>query len=219
MQQKTYGSIWKKSFLQFSYKNNLKFAAAVFLSVLSWKVPNEIDEHVTILECLGLTIASEKTTTRAISRLKPLKPWGSWSQKLSLLLGLDDSRWRRCDKNVGWSQCSCFFGTNVWKYRSNCFVLNEFFTGREPTGIAVSCKLPFEHKRPNSCAFGPGKLSSGCCWHWNSPLFWAIFGALSSWWPSSPRAETISRQLRNRIFTGHDYRLPKRIGGETTPWT
>lgn len=132
------------------------------------------------------------------------------------------------------SRVSCFFfGIKCMNTKKIhlCFVLlNESLTGKEPLpGLLKSSKaslLKKSNKRPNSCAFGSGKLSDR--WReqqlalgnsWNL-TFWNCF---SSWWPSSPRAETISRGSSGKsdIFTR--YRLPTKnhAGGEkllTTPW-
>lgn len=81
-------------------------------------------------------------------------PWGSWSQKSSLLLGLIVA------ESVG------FFLSQMYEHKKNhlfCYWMN-FWLVKNHQGFLKSCKLaPFEKKdkRPNSCAFGSGKLS---CW-------------------------------------------------------
>lgn len=189
----------------------LKFAAALVPTLICWKVPNnEIDEHVTILECLG-TVGIFGFPS--FSHRK--KPWGSWSQKSSLLLGLI----MKSIPDVG----QLFFWHKILNEHIDLLVLllNEFlfYLCTEPLGIFESCKLPVEKKKAEFLRFWVREtqllqlaLGNSCC----LPL-----NRFSSWWPSSPLAETISRgSSGNRISTSHDTDQQKPPGGKllTTPW-
>lgn len=156
VQHKTYGSIWK--LCQFFLLNIWKIYSSNLLlpwyfQVDCWKVPNnEIDEHVTILECLGgkplessvfhRDLTSKKNTLRFVESEIVFATW------------LDRSR-------VSW-----FFLSQMYEHKKNhlfCYWMN-FWLVKNHQGFLKSCKLaPFEKKdkRPNSCAFGSGKLS---CW-------------------------------------------------------
>ena len=131
-----------------------------YFQVDCWKVPNnEIDEHVTILECLGGK-PLESSVFHGDLTSKKKAPWGSWSPKSSLLLGLIVA------ESVG------FFGTNVLEHNKKslvfCYWMN-FWLLKNHQGLLKSCKPASLWKkqiqRPNSCAFGSGKLS---CWAWKT---------------------------------------------------
>lgn len=84
------------------------------------------------------------------------KPWGSWSQKSSLLLGLIVA------------ESVVFFGTNVWTQKKSlvfCYWRNLWLV-KSHQGFLKSCKASLWKKpiqRPNSCAFGSGELSDRWC--------------------------------------------------------